>query len=167
MLPACSRVGNSPPEEARVLGRGCRHCCGLHRVALHVFWCAQAGGGVFFDSAAGTSSVSIVGCTISNNFVDYALAGNSHDGLGGALAPKDASMALRCPGVCSHMRAMHRWHLHQPLQLCPEQSVPERQCRLLRRWALCRHRCDQQRHARQLDILGQRRDAWCVPGCAA
>jgi len=86
-------------EEARVLGRGGRRCCGLHKVALQACRCAQAGGGVFFDSAAGTSSVSIVGCTISNNFVDYALAGNSHDGLGGARAPADASMAL---GACPH-----------------------------------------------------------------
>ena len=44
----------------------------------------QAGAGIFFDSAAGSSSMSVVGNTITNNFVDFALVGNSHDGLGGA-----------------------------------------------------------------------------------
>lgn len=44
----------------------------------------QAGAGVFFDSAAGSSSMSVVGNTITNNFVDFAVVGNSHDGLGGA-----------------------------------------------------------------------------------
>ena len=45
--------------------------------------CLQAGGGVFFDSAAGQSSMSFIDSGVDSNSVDYSLAGNSHDGLGG------------------------------------------------------------------------------------
>ena len=57
--------------------------CGKQRMRQPKQLRLQAGGGVFFDSAAGQSSMSFADSVVNINYVDYSLAGNSHDGLGG------------------------------------------------------------------------------------
>ena len=56
--------------------------------------CLQAGGGVFFDSAAGQSSMRFVDSGVDNNMVTYSLAGNSHDGLGGECTRQRSNCIL-------------------------------------------------------------------------
>lgn len=120
--------------------------CGKHLTAYmpatctwscpHTTFCIlQAGGGIFFDSAAGTSNVIIDSCAVGNNFVDFSLVGNSHNGLGGAHAhlpsrpavcqsavhvrtDVDRDACLLCL-LCLSPFVMHfrRRHLPQPLQL--------------------------------------------------
>ena len=55
----------------------------------------QAGGGIFFDGAAGQSSMTFADSGIDSNYVDYSLAGNSHDGLGGVHTSTCRSMHVR------------------------------------------------------------------------
>lgn len=83
--------------------------------------CLQAGGGVFFDSAAGQSSMSFADSVVDSNYVDYSLAGNSHDGLGGVHIRTCRRKHTRAHEWGTEGREsvcyMFRWHLPQPLQL--------------------------------------------------